>query len=148
MKTPGTRPAIGAAEDRLVAEIALDATEFASHQVECFIPRHFDEGLGAAALREGAGTMLEPALAHGGTAYAQARHFVGQHVQPDWRGIGILREGMQMDGLAGLVVFDFVDAPMGQRQRSWMLHGTVSLAGDGKIASLHQRSLKEGTQRT
>src|SRR5882757_5982453 len=67
MKTPGTRPAIGAAEDRLVAEIALDATEFASHQVECFIPRHFDEGLGAAALREGAGTMLEPALAYGGT---------------------------------------------------------------------------------
>src|SRR6266478_7216597 len=120
MKTPGTRPAIGAAEDRLVAEIALDATEFASHQVERFIPRHFDEGLGAAALREGAGTMLEPALAHGGTAYAQARHFVGQHVQPDRRGIGILREGMQMDGLAGLVVFDLVDAPMGQRQRSWM----------------------------
>src|SRR6266481_8069987 len=123
MKTPGTRPAIGAAEDRMVAEIALDATEFASHQVECFIPRHFDEGLGAAALREGAGTMLEPALAYGGTAYAQARHFVGQHVQPDRRGIGIFREGMQMDGLAGLVVFDLVDAPMGQRQRSWMLHG-------------------------
>ena len=47
--------------------------------------------------------------------------FVGQHVQPDRRGIGILREGMQMDGLAGLVVFDFVDAPMGQRQRSLML---------------------------
>src|SRR3981081_4714432 len=104
MKTPGTRPAIGAAEDRLVAEIALDATEFASHQVECFIPRHFDERLGAAALREGAGTMLEPALAYGGTAYAQARHFVGQPVQPDRRGIGILREGMHIDGLCSVAL--------------------------------------------
>src|SRR6266581_996191 len=109
MKTPGTRPAIGAAEDRLVAEIALDATEFASHQVECFIPRHFNEGLGAAALREGAGTMLEPALAHGGTADAQA--------------------------------LDFVDAPMGQGERALMSHGTVSLAGDGKIASLRGQNL-------
>jgi hypothetical protein len=37
---------------------------------------------------------------------------------------------------------------MGQGERALMSHGTVSLAGDGKIASLHQRSLKEATQRT
>ena len=123
METPGACPAVGAAEDRPVAEIALHAAELARHQVERFVPRHFDEGLGAAPLREGAGTMLEPALAHGGTAHAQARHLVGQHMQADRRGIGILREGMKMDGLAGLVVFDFVDAPMRQGERALMRHG-------------------------
>src|SRR5215510_12407148 len=74
MEAPGTRPAIGAGEDRLVAKVTLHAAKFASHEVECFIPRHFDEGLGAAQLREGAGTMFEPALAHGGAAHAQPRH--------------------------------------------------------------------------
>jgi hypothetical protein len=29
-----------------------------------------------------------------------------------------------MDGVAGLVIFDFVDAPMGQGERALMSHGT------------------------
>src|SRR5436309_12335881 len=39
---------------------------------------------------------------------------------------------MQLDGLAGLIVLDFVDAPMGHRQRSWMLHG---MSGPGSQLS-------------
>jgi hypothetical protein len=54
---------------------------------------------------------------------------------------------MQMDGFAGLVVFDFVDAPMGQGERALMSR-TVSLAGDGNKLPLRQRLLKEATQRT
>ena len=131
METPGARPAVGAAEDRPVAEIALHAAELARHQVEGLVPRYFDEGLGAAPLREGARTLLEPAPAHGGTAHAQARHLVGQHVQADRRGIGILREGMQTGGLAGLVVFDFVDAPVGHGERALMSHGTARPRGRG-----------------
>src|SRR5690242_9296947 len=118
----GTRPAIGAAENGLVAGFAYYAAELAGHQIKRLVPGNLDKRLGAAALGEDAGTLLEPALADGGATHAQAFDLVGQHVQADRRGIGILRKGMQLDGLAGLVVLDFVDAPMGQRQRSWMFH--------------------------
>ena len=124
VETSGTRPAIGTTENGLVAEFAFHAGELAGHQIKRLIPRNLDKRLGAAALGEGARTLLEPALAYGGATHAQAFDLVGQHVQADRRGIGIFREGMQLDGLAGLVVLDFVDAPMGHRQRSWMLHGT------------------------
>ena len=101
MEASGARPAIGAAEDRPVAEIASSrAPSSPATRSSASSHAHLDERLGAAPLREGAGAVLEPALAHGGTAHAQPRHLVGQHVQADRRGIGILREGMQMDGLA------------------------------------------------
>src|SRR5215467_13404191 len=99
METPGTRPAIGTTENRLVAEFAFHAGKLAGHQIQRLVPRNLDERLAAAALREGAGTMLEPALAYGGATHAQAFNVVGQHVQADRRRIGILREGMKLDGL-------------------------------------------------
>src|SRR5262249_23766756 len=77
METASTCPAIGAAENRLIAEIGLHAAKFVRHQVECFIPRYFDKWFGTAPLWKGAGTALDPAFAHRGTTHAQARHLVG-----------------------------------------------------------------------
>ena len=81
--------------------------------------------------------MLQPAPAHGRPAHAQARHLVGQHVQADRRGIGIFREGVQTSGLAVVVVFDFVDAPVGHGERALMSHGTSGLAGEELRRSPH-----------
>src|SRR5262249_29734412 len=77
METTGPRPAIGAGENRLIARLALHAAKLLRHQIEGFIPGYLDERLGASPFPKGAGTIFEPALAHGGTAHTQARHLVG-----------------------------------------------------------------------
>src|ERR1051325_778885 len=81
MEAPGARPAIRAGENRPIARLALHAAKLVRDQIERFIPGNLDERLGAAPLPEGAGTLLEPALAHGGTAPPPARHPLGQAVQ-------------------------------------------------------------------
>src|SRR5207245_11309067 len=72
VETSGARPAIGATEKRLVAEFAFHAGELAGHQIKRLVPRNLDKRLGAAALGESAGTLLEPALADGRATHAQA----------------------------------------------------------------------------
>src|SRR5260370_11577442 len=123
MEGAGARPAIRAAEDRLVAERRLHALELVGDEIERLVPRHLDERLFAALVARRSGAALEPALADRGPQHAQARHLVRQHVQADRRGIGVLGEGMELRGLALLVVFDFVDAPVGCGKRTLMGHG-------------------------
>src|SRR5205807_6746134 len=83
VETPGTRPAVGATENGLVAELAFHAGELAGHQIKRLVPRNLDRRLGAAALGTSAGTLLEPALSYGGPPHAQAFDLVRQHVQAD-----------------------------------------------------------------
>src|SRR5262249_26082544 len=86
VETSGTRPAIGATENGLVAEVAFHADKLAGHQIQRLVPWNLDKWLDAAAIREGAGPFLDPALAYGGATHAQAFDLVGQHVQADRRG--------------------------------------------------------------
>jgi hypothetical protein len=123
MEASGARPAVGAAEDRTVGVGALHARQFPGEEIQRLVPWQLDERFLAAPLGIGAGALLEPALAHGRPAYAQPRHLVGQHVQADRRGIGVLGERMQARGLAGFVVLDLVDAPMGGGEGALVGHG-------------------------
>src|SRR5690348_11116899 len=128
MKAARARPAVGATEDRAVRVPGFYARQLFGDEVECLLPRHFDERLLSALVAARAGAMLEPALAHRRAAYAQPRHLVRQHVQADRRGVGILREGVQPDWLALVVVLDLVDAPVGGGERTLMSHCPASQA--------------------
>ena len=122
MEAAGARPAVRAAEDRAIGVRLAHPLDLVGHDVERLVPGQFDERLLSALVARGPRTLLEPALAHRRPAHAQARHIVGQHVQTDRRGIGILRERVQADRLALVVVFDFVDAPVGRGERALVGH--------------------------
>ena len=127
MEAAGARPAVGAAEDRAVGVRVLDPLEFLGDEIERLVPLELDERLLAALFGSSAGAFLQPALAHRRTAHAQPRHLVGQHVQADRRGIGILGERMQPHRLAVVVVLDLVDAPMGGGEGALMGHWILTL---------------------
>ncbi len=122
MEAAGARPAVGAAEDRAVGMRVLDALQLLGDEIERLVPLDLDEGSPGRASQARRRAFLQPALAHRWPAHAQPRHLVGQHVQADRRGIGILGEGMQARGLAVVVVLDLVDAPMGGGEGALMGH--------------------------
>src|SRR6516162_2771550 len=68
MDAPRGRPAVGAAEDRRVAELRAHALNLLGHCRECFLPGHF-----AIAVVTGALLALAPALTYGGPRDAQRR---------------------------------------------------------------------------
>ncbi len=123
MEAAGARPAVGAAEDRAVRMRLLHPLELAGDAIERLVPRQLDERLLSTFVAIRAGAVLEPAPAEGRPADPQPRHLVGQHVQADRRRIGIVREGVELRRLSLVVVFDFVDAPVGGGERTLMGHG-------------------------
>ena len=130
MEAARAAPAVGAAVDRVVAVLALDARELARRQVERLVPADLDEGVlpaGRAAL------ALEPAAANGGTQDAARVVLRARHAEPDRRRIGVVGDRVQRDDLAPADL-DVVVAPVRGRRRATACDEPITSRSAGENA--------------
>jgi hypothetical protein len=118
---PRRRPAVGAAEDRGIAERRAHPRKLVRHGGERLVPGHLVEGVGA-----GARFALAPAVANGRPRDAQGRV---HHLRDGVEHVG--RRGIACKRLAAdhAAVLDQrgIGAPMGERGKTGDGHGSSGL---------------------
>ncbi len=88
VETTSARPAIGAAEDRLVAVLGDHAAQRIRRHVQRLVPGHGDERLDAALCAIAPARPLQPARADAGSRNAAARILRGEQGLADGGGLG------------------------------------------------------------
>src|SRR5262245_39024089 len=118
MHAPRRRPAVGAAEDRAVAEVSAHARKLVRHGGERLVPGHLVKGVGA-----GARLALAPAVADRWPCDAQrGMHHLRDRVEHVGRR-GVARERLAADHAAVLDQRG-IGAPMGERGEAGDGHGS------------------------
>ncbi len=128
VQAPGARPAVGAAEDRAVAERRLHPRQFVRHQLQRGIPIDRHERLGAPPGAVAVGAMVEEALADMGSVDAASvidRFHLGLR---QWRRVLVLLERLHPDR-APVPDLDVESTPMGRSPNKPLAHGMSRLLG-------------------
>ncbi|MNZ84195.1 hypothetical protein D3C78_1029410 [compost metagenome] len=125
VKAPSAGPAIGAAEDGLVAVGGAHPLDVPGHQIQRMLPFDFDERLAPAQLGPRARAFIQPAAAHRGPVHAHRRTVGVPHRQAYGRRIRVFGQRPQAPDLALMPVY-LVHAPMGRSQFALLCHRQCS----------------------